>query len=324
MLALLAALLLADPDAAIKASIVQGTVESKTPAEAGFAPVKAGGQIPLGSTIRTGAGAKALFDLPGSFELRINEQTEVVVEADRKMLLKSGRVFIRIPKAATPFEIATELHPVKMEECVMDMEYKPRVPNGVPAATIYIVLEGKMQTFSKKFSPIISAGWWATAVGAQLNTPDSIRNSAMDTSWVHSLLVERGKADEETSLRTDELLTILANEKQDDPAEAALRSLGELAAPGIARWLRRPVLETQVARRAAASRALADTATVKSAPLLTGLLAHAEAQVRVIAAQGLTRLAGGKDQGFNDGYWKSDNLEAGQKAWEEWVKQNVK
>jgi hypothetical protein len=324
MLALLAALLLADPDVTVKASIVQGAVESKAPADAGFAPVKAGAQIPLGSIIRTGAGAKALFELPGSFELRVNEQTEIVIEAGRKMVLTSGRVFIRIPKAATPFEIATDLHPVRMEECVMDMEYKPRVPNGVPAATSYLVLEGKMQTFSKKFSPVISAGWWATGFGAQLNTPDSIRNSAMDTAWVHSLLAERGKTDEETGLRTDELLTILANVKQNDPAEAALRSLGELAAPGIARWLARSVLETQVARRAAASRALADAATMKSAPLLAGLLTHAEAQVRVIAAQGLTRLAGGKDLGFNDAYWKSDNLEAGQKAWQEWVKQNVK
>jgi hypothetical protein len=324
MLAILAALLIADPDVTITAAVVQGTVESKATPDAQFVPVKAGAQIPLGSLLHTGAGAKALFEIPGSFELRVNEQTEIVVEGDRKMLLKSGRVFLKIPKAAAPFEIATDLHPVKIDECVMDMEYKPRVPNGPPAATTYMVLEGKMQTFSKKFSPVISAGWWATGFGGQLNTPDSIRNSAMDTAWVHSLLVERGKTDEETLLRTDELLTILANVKENDPAEAALRSLGELAAPGIARWLGRSVLETQVARRAAASRTLADAATMKSAPLLSGLLTHEEAQVRVILARGLTRLAGGKDLGYNDGYWKGDKLEAGQKAWEEWVKQNAK
>ena len=78
-----------------------------------------------------------------------------------------------------------------------------------------------------------------------------------------------------------------------------------------------------MARRKAAAQALADAATLKSAPLLAGLLSHREAQVRIIAAGGLARLAG-KDLGYKDDYWKGDKIEAGQKAWEEWVKQNAK
>jgi len=55
-------------------------------------------------------------------------------------------------------------------------------------------------------------------------------------------------------MRTDELINILARQAENDPAEAALRALGELAAPGIARYLGRNVLlETQVARRKAAA-----------------------------------------------------------------------
>jgi hypothetical protein len=186
-----------------------------------------------------------------------------------------------------------------------------------------MVLEGKVQAFSKKYAPFIMAGWCGVAFGTQLNTPDAIGNSAIDTAWVHSLLVERGKTDEETTLRTEEILPVLAKKPDPDPAEAALRSLGELAAPPIARWLPRSVLETQVKRRAVASQALVDAATIKSAPLLAGLLTHQEAQVRVIIAKGLEKLAG-KDLGFKEDYWKGDKLEAGQKAWEDWVKQNVK
>lgn len=324
MLALIAALLLSPPAVEVKVSIVQGSLEAKATPDAPFAAVQAGAALPLGSSIRTGPGTKALLELADAFELRVNEQTELTIEAARKMMLHHGRVYLRIPKASAPFEIATELHPVTAEECVLDMEFKPRVPNGAPASTIYQVLEGKAKPHSRKFSPEITKGWWATGFGTQLNTVDPIQNMALATAWVHSLLVERGKEDEETGMRTEELLQILSKQEPNDPAEAAIRGLKELAAPGLARFLSRSFLETQVARRAAAARALADAATIKSAPLMAPLLTHAEAQVRLIIARGLARIAGGKDLGFPDAYWKGDKLEEGQKAWEEWVKQNAK
>jgi len=324
MIVLIAALLLADPAAGVKVTIVQGTLEAKAGASENFAPVKAGDQIEFPLTLKTAAGGKALMELPDGCELRINEQTELVLETHKKMVIKHGRVFLKVTPSAAPVEFATELHPMKLDACAADLSYTPRVPNGQPAATTFMVLDGKMQAFSKKFSPVISAGWWATGFGQQLNTPDTINNSAMDTSWVHSLLAERGKADEETSTRTEELLSILAKQQENDPAETALRSLGELAAPGIARYLgKNLLLETQIARRRAAAKAIADAATLKSASLLAGLLSHGEAQVRVTVAGGLARIAG-KDLGFKEDYWKGASLEAGKKAWEDWVKQNAK
>jgi hypothetical protein len=323
MIALVAALLVAQA-AGVKAAIVQGTVEAKGAADADFVAVKAGGQIQLPASIRTKAGGKALLELSDAYELRVSENSEIVLENPKKMQFTRGRIFLRVPRSVAPVEIATELHPMKLDESVVDLTYTPRVPNGDPATTIFMVLEGKMQAFWKKFSPVISAGWWATGYGMQLNTPDTINNGALDTAWVHSLLAERGKADEETATRTEELLSILAKQPKNDPAEAALRSLGELAAPGIARWLgRNNLLETQVARRRAAASAIADAATVKSASLLPGLLSHGEAQVRVLIAGGLARIAG-KDLGFKEDYWKGPSVDAGKKAWEDWVKQNAK
>jgi hypothetical protein len=331
MIALLAAVLalsgaekLADPAAGIKVAVVQGTLEAKAGASETFAAVKAGDQIEFPVTIRTAAGAKALIELPDSCELRVNEQTELALETHKKMVIKQGQVFLRVTVSAAPIDFATELHPMKLDACTVDISYAPRVPNGQPAATKFMVLEGKMQAFTKKFSPIISSGWWATGYGQQLNTPDTINNGAMDTAWVHSLLAERGRTDEETSTRTDELLSILSKQAQNDPAEAALRGLGELAAPGIAQFLGRNVLlETQIARRRAAAKAIADAATLKSAPLLAGLLSHGEAQVRVLVAGGLARIAG-KDLGFKEDYWQGAAVDAGKKAWEDWVKQNAK
>jgi len=332
MLVLIAALLPAllggegpaDPAPGMKAAIVQGTLEAKIGAAEAFTPVKAGDQIEFPATLRTAAGARALLDLPDGCELRLNESTELALESHRKMVIKQGRVFLRVTSPAAPVDFLTELHPMKLEACLADISYVPRVPNGAPAATAFRVLEGKMQAFTKKFSPVISSGWWATGVGNQLNTPDPISNLALDTAWVHPLLAERGKADEESAMRTDELINILARQAENDPAEAALRALGELAAPGIARYLGRNVLlETQVARRKAAARAIADAATLKSASLLAGLLSHGEAQVRVLIAGGLGRIAG-KDLGFKEDYWKGTSVDAGKQAWQEWVQQNAK
>lgn len=322
MLALLAALLLADPAAGAKVSLVQGTLEAKADADPDFKPLKTGDAVETGSLIRTPAGAKAILEIDGA-ELRVNEQSEILLEGPRKLWIKKGRMMVRVPKGSAPFEMRTEHHPMKTESCIVDVSYQPRIPNGAPATCYIMVLEGNVKAFAKNFQPVVYPGFVASAFGSQLNTPDSVRNGSMDTAWVHSLLVEQGKQTEETQNRAIELLSILSKQAENDPAEAALRSLGELAAPEIARWLSRSVLETQVARRKAAARALADAATVKSAAMLASLLTHPEAQVRVIVAGGLARIAG-KDLGYKDDYWKGESREAGQKAWDEWVRQNVK
>jgi HEAT repeat protein len=103
-----------------------------------------------------------------------------------------------------------------------------------------------------------------------------------------------------------------------------MKALGDLVTPELVRFLQRSTLPPQAARRAAATRIIAESGTMKSAAGLAGLLQHPEPEVRVIAAQGLARLAGGKDQGFNDAYWKGDKLEAGQKVWADWVQNNSK
>ena len=323
MLALLASLLLADLADGGKVALLQGTIETKGAADADFRPLKVGEAVEEICSIRTPAKSKALLNLPGGVELRINEQTEIALEGARKIQIKKGRLMLLVPKGPPPFEIRTEHHPMKTEGCTVDISYQPRVPNGAPATLYIMVLEGNVKAFARNFTPVIYPGYVASAFGTQLNTPDSVRNGSMDTEWVHSLLVEQGQQTEETQNRTIELISILSKQAQDDPAEAALRSLGELAAPEIARWLGRSYLETQVARRKAAARALADAATLKSAPLLAGLLTHQDPQVRVLVAGGLARLAG-KDLGYKDDYWKGDKIEAGQKAWEDWVKQNPK
>src|SRR5436190_16895002 len=225
MLALLASLLLADLADGGKVVLLQGTIETKAPADPDFKPLKAGDAIEDLASIRTAAKSKGLLSLPGGVELRMNEQTELALEAPRKILIKKGRLMLLVPKGSPPFEIRTEHHPMKTEGCTVDVSYQPRVPTGAPATAYIMVLDGNVTAFAKNFQPVIYPGFVASALRTQLNTPDSVRNGSMDTEWVHSLLVEQGKQTEETQNRAIELLSILSKQAQDDPAEAALRSL---------------------------------------------------------------------------------------------------
>jgi hypothetical protein len=324
MLALLAALLISGPAAdpefprgLAKLAVVQGPIELSGAPQA----PKVGDEVDAGATINTHAGSRATFDFPDGSELRINENTEVSIEGPRKIALKHGRIFIKIVKAGPPFEINTEHVPVSSSQSLVDIEFTPRVPNGAPAATFVRVLEGTAKASSKKFSTNLFAGFYATAVGSQLNTPDPLRNGPTDTAWIHPLLLERGRMDEEIGNRVMDLVQVLG---RDETVEAALRSLGDLATPELVRFLIKSADGPLPARRISAVRIVSGSGTLKSAPALVSLLQHPEADIRVIAASGLARLAGGKDLGFNEQFWKGETRDAGQKAWEDWVKQNAK
>lgn len=306
-----------------KLAIALGNVEAKGPGQTEFQSLKPGAEVEAGTTLRTGPGVKATFDFPDSAELRLNEGTEILIEGARAMTLTQGRIYMRILKSSAPFELKTPLHPITTDACVLDLTFVPRVPDGAPAATTIMVLEGKAKPYSKKFAPFIFAGWSGKGLGTQLNTPNPIGNSAMGTVWVHPLLIERGKADEETASRAEDLLSILGASPGNDPAEAALKSLGVFAIPTLVQYLKNSDHITQAERRAAAARVLSENTPLKSAKELAGLLTHVDPEVRVLVARGLTRLNGGKDLGYSDAFWKGAGRDAGQKAWEDWAKKNA-
>ena len=328
MLTLLAALLLVAPDPAAgegKLAIVQGTLEAKGAADPDFKALKVGDPIDAGMSLRSAPGTRALIDFAGGGELRVDESTEMTVVDARKLDLKKGRIYLNVLAGAKRFEVDTEHVAFSTQTAaVFDITFVPRVANGPPAATTMRVLDSNVKAEGKKFKAVVWAGLWITAVGSQLNTPDPAGNGSLDTAWVHPLLAERGLANAEIGTRMMELVNILSNQTPNDPVEAAMRALGDLATPELARYLARPPHPTQAERRAAAARIIGETGTMKSAPALVTLLQHPEPEVRVTAARGLARLNGGKDLGFGDSVWKGESHDAGQNAWETWLKQNSK
>jgi hypothetical protein len=227
---------------------------------------------------------------------------------------------VRIAKGEL-FLVQTEHSPITSIEAVVDVEFTPRVPNTEQQAfTQVFVLEGKTMVGSRKYKQDVTMGYGCTLLGSQLNTPDPMGDPYLPTQWIHPILRSRGaSAARETDRRVRGLLSRLSRQPQNDPFEAALRTLGETGVAVLSGYLQGPENPADLARRLAAARILGDVAG--AAPLLA-LLDNETADVRALAAKGLARIAG-KDFGRSETYWKGEDRSAGVKAWEEWVRKNV-
>ncbi len=319
MTSLLLAGLLVSQEIAKLALLVGGPgVEAKAPGAAAWQPLAHGVGVAPGTSIRTGAGVKAVLEFADGTELRVDEKTELVVAETRRIGFMKGRVYARIAKGA-PFLLKSEFASLAIESATFDLLFHPPLPGGPRSMTALCVFEGMADVRSRRTGQKVTAGYQCTLVDAQLNTPDVIAEGVLETHWVHALLRERGRATPEIEWRATEMLQQLAVQARNDPYDGALRGLGELALPALADYLGRSAGPADGPRRAAAARIVGEVATAKSAAILTGLLGNAEAEVRVQAARALARAAG-KDLGYDESYWRGADGADGRKAWEAWAK----
>jgi hypothetical protein len=312
-----------EPRATAKLALAIGSVEAKAPAAADFVPVQPGAEFETGTALRTGEGVLASVDVEGGMELRIAPKTELVLEAGRVLDLKRGQVWVNVPQGPA-CTLKAEVSTTVCEPGSYDLEYSPRVPNTDQGAfTMLHVLQGKAVMANRRFKQPVTTGYNCTVVNAVLNTPDPVGDGVVPTRWIHPILVAKGPAGAaEVERRARGLLPRLGRVPKDDPYEAALKSLGEGPMTLMGSYLATPSNPADLPRRITAARVMSEVATAKSAGQLVALLNNEVADVRVLAAGGLARLAG-TDQGRGDAYWKGDDRAAGIQAWEAWAKDPV-
>jgi len=327
--AILAALVLSalppSPRGVAMVGVALGTVEARLNSEADFKPIAQGGVVEADSWIRTGPKSKCTLDFPDGTEIRVGEKTELHVQTARKVNLKVGRIYGAVA-AGAPFLAVTEFSAMETETARFDLDFRIRDENDPDrkkvsrTVTTLAVMEGKLKTPSRKYSQIVTAGYTCQLVDAQLNTPDPISNDTTLTAWVHELLL-RPKDAAEVQSRTSAVLSDLGQAKENDPCEAALRALGERAAPTVLAYLKIPASPIDAPRRRAAARVMADTAPATSAGDLAILLKDTEPEVRVQSARGLKRLST-QDLGFDEAFWRGAKFADGHKAWTDWLAKN--
>lgn len=325
------AALLADPAAprAVgKLGIVIGAVELKTGEAGTYAPAAAGVDLDAEMFVKTGPGGRAAVDFADGTELRLNENSELHLNAPRKATLKIGTAYLIVKRnEAQEFELTTPFAPLKMSGGSFVASFLKRDPNAPEyktvsrTETIITVLEGKVNVISRRYAQYLTAGYTCNLVDAQLNTPDPTKLPMHRTRWVHEILVARGgKPSDEIGMRVSAMLDRLGAVEKDDPSEAGLRSLGEYAASGLAQYLKIPSGASDLPRRRAAARVLGDVCPATTPRDLLPLLKDKDAQIRVAGAKGLKRVTG-EDLGKDEAWWSTDDAAtAGFKLWDEKLK----
>lgn len=307
--------------AAAKLSIVIGTVESKVGEAGTYAPAAAGLDLEADMYVKTGPGARAALDFPDGSELRLNENAELKIDGARKVTLKIGAYYAVVKKGDADFEVTTPFAPLRAKEAVYAASFEKRDPNDPLFKTVsrtetkISVFESKVNVVSKRYAQFLTAGYSCNLVDAQLNTPDPTDQPMLLTRWTHPILVARGKASDETSLRASAMLDRLGSVEKNDPNEAGLRDLGEFAAPTLAMYVKTPGGASELSRRRAAARVLSDVA--KNPLDLLPTLRDPDAQVRLSGAKGLKRITG-EDLGKDEAFWSGDKAQTdGWKLWDE-------
>ncbi len=317
ILALVVALAVAQDRPVGKVALATGTVETKAGDAASWAALAPGVEIPAGSWIRTPAKSKAIVTVSDGTELRVDENTEILLEEVRKITLKSGRFWGRLAAGGVPMQLRADR--TRAETAGSIFELRHDIGKKI---TGLIMIQGKANVASRKGHQDLAQGYGCETNDGVLNTPDQAGDIILPTLWLNELLAARSKDDPELLKRMEIMLENLGFFKPVDPYEVGFRGLGERSVPYLLAYLKKSDPTAEGERRAAALKIIGDLASPALAPELATLLKDPEPEVRAAAARGLKRMTG-QDLGFDEAYWKGEQVEKGGAAWADWLKNNA-
>lgn len=300
-----------------KVALATGTVETKAGDAAAWAALAPGVDIPAGSWIRTPAKSKAIIAFSDGTELRVDENTEVHLEEARKITLKTGRIWTRLSAGGSPMDLRADRTRAETTGPIVALQH-----NTGKKITGLLMIEGTASVVSRKGKQLLMAGYGCETNDGVLNTPDLAGDPILPTMWMNELLAARSKDDPEFLKRMGTMLDNLGFFKPNDPYEAGFRSLGELSVPYLMAYLKKADPAAGGESRSSAVGIISDLAPPRLAPELAAYLKDPEPEIRASVARGLKRMTG-QDHGFNEAYWKGEQVEKGSAAWADWLKKNA-
>jgi hypothetical protein len=305
--------------------------EFLAPGETTWRVLQLGGEIVLGSRVRTKPEVRCEFRTRDGSELRVNGDTELVFAERRRIQLDKGQIQIlaRVVEAAAPFQVGIPQATITSLGTEFDLLCKP-------VESVLTVLEGATRVEGKDQWRTIQTGEQATI----LEGPDGLvvrkrvlQRYAQVVSWADELLRLKGPTNKESLQRItrklDDLLAELGSLKGDpDFPEEQVRSLGAHAVLPLTRFLQSERYKTaqEKRKRERVARILADLAQPWSVPDLIELLGDNDNEVRLYAATALQRLTK-QTQGYYPSEWRDrdlNSLKPAREAWRKWWAENKK
>jgi ferric-dicitrate binding protein FerR (iron transport regulator) len=258
-------------------------VECLARGKKGWKNLQTGEEISVGGRVRTGPGVRCEFRTADGSEIRLNGDTELVFVAGRRLELATGQILARVAKAPAPFQVAISDVTITALGTEFDVLCKP-------VETVLTVLEGSTKVAGKAEDQLVRSGEAATIINGVIDHKEQVRDLALATSWVHEILILKGRDNKELAKRLDDILAQIGQGKAEFMAENEIRSLGDHCVLPMTRYIESERSQSDEKKRHMAARILSDLAQPWSIPDLIKLLADDDKEVRYQAAKALRRL----------------------------------
>ena len=323
----------ASPDATPIAHLVvaTGDVEMRDSAASGWQsfPMLKSFTCPSGSEVRTGDNVRCELETSDGCVIRLNCDTEVALASPASVTIRRGQIWCSSPKDVSLKIVAQDA------EVPTSPDTPPSWSFACPSSSCLLTAKkqngnvqvmtsaGETELQTPMGSQRLGPGEQASVVNGQIVKARESLDPILEAGWVHSLLVRKGRNDEELSGRIDAMLSQVGRSKVAWLYEQEIRGLGEYAVLPLLRFVQSPQSKEEPARRLTAMRLVSDLAPSWSVPELIALLADEDAEMRFFAATALQRLTG-LDQGRPPDQWREDpeRCAAALLLWQQWLSDN--
>ena len=281
-----------------------------------------GATVGAGFRVKTGPKSRAEFRTPDSTVIRLNTDTEIEFESNRKILLYGGQVWSDVAKAKEGYVIAVP----EMEADITALDGEFDVGMKPPWTTVSVV-QGSTEVRVKDKKESLAQGEQVRIEQGRIADKGPAHDLLLAVGWVNELAALKGRDNAELNKRVQAILAEIGRTKIDTMYERDILALGDHAIMPLAAYVQSKESRDEPRSRLTAARLLSRVAAVWAIPKLIEILNDDEPEVRFYMAKALERLTDGVKHGATPEQWKTLS-EAKRKEthtkWREWWKAHEK
>jgi hypothetical protein len=293
--------------------IATGAVQVLAPGQSDWEPMATGASVPASARVRTGPGVRCEFAMSDGSEVRLNENSELLLSEPRRLDLKEGQVFSNVSRGAQPFQVAVAGTTVTALGTRFDIRRQQD-------AVILAVLQGTTKLDVGGSDQVVDQGQVVRLADGKLTRLQAADELDRATQWIYSLLIHKDPNNPELQDRVNQLFAQIGKGKMELLREDELKGLGDRCVLPLTRYLQSNQAPEMEFRRIEAARVIGDVAQPWCIPYLIELLGDHDGNVREYAIQALRRLTTG-GPGPSPDEWRNmspSQAHAAQVQWQLW------
>ena len=271
--------------------------------------------LAVGTKLRTGK-HKSEFVTPAGATIRLDAETEVSFPMNDELILESGRMWCRTDEKAATFAISSCGTTIEVAAATCDISCDS---DGGEL----IALDGDVRIRGEDWQSNVQGGKKVSFTSRSIVETRAVTNAIIETRWVHDLLRQRSRHDDELEERVEKLWASLGYSKVRYLYVDELRAIGPSCVNPLTAFLAsKSDAHQNDRRRVLAAEIVGDVADYDALERLVSLLNDRDSEVRSHMARGLKRITG-RDLGITPDQWRNASIEErtmGVTRWRKWLR----